>query len=179
MSPQPWERQEGEPEKAYRAFCAYRDLPRRSLANLAEATGISKSAITKQSARWSWVARVTAFDDHLSATAVEAAESSAQEGARLREAACNSALRIVCAYLKQIEEGEKTPTPRDLKDMAAFLDTAVKLSSFVHGGATERVEARVETFADLSLNDVFGVPELRAYYDRVSRETNLSHKGSQ
>jgi hypothetical protein len=76
--PEPWDRQPGEGDKAWRAFCLYRDaelpggigerLQRRVTEvmhpNARPTSGRSKE-VCMWSARWRWVERARAFDAHL------------------------------------------------------------------------------------------------------------------
>lgn len=62
----PFDRQPGESEQAFTAFRTYLDLgPRRSLATVGRELGKSKAMMERWSSRWSWVARVEAYTDHL------------------------------------------------------------------------------------------------------------------
>jgi hypothetical protein len=59
-----WGRQAGESDKAFHAFCAYRDLgPLRSLANAGQVLGKAKATLEQWSAKWAWVRRCSAWDD--------------------------------------------------------------------------------------------------------------------
>lgn len=80
--PAPWERQDGETDKAYAAFCIYRDLPpnERSLrAAAAKFYGKDKEKLRrppatfeKWSTRWRWVERARAWDEEQDRLAREA-----------------------------------------------------------------------------------------------------------
>jgi hypothetical protein len=63
-----WERLEGESDRAFARFCAYRDLgPERSLAKLGQAhngeDGWSRASLHELSEQWRWSARASAWDD--------------------------------------------------------------------------------------------------------------------
>jgi hypothetical protein len=59
----PWERQRGEPTRAFAAFCVYRDLgPGRSITAVARILGRNRVGVGKLSARYRWVERAAAFD---------------------------------------------------------------------------------------------------------------------
>lgn len=62
--PRRWERQPGEPPKAFATFCAYRNLHPldRSLAVVGQKLGVSKSYLERLSAKFQWVDRAAAFD---------------------------------------------------------------------------------------------------------------------
>ena len=60
---QPWERQLGETSKSFAAFQKYLNLSsRRTLGRVAEMSGCSAQNIERWSRKWSWVARVQAYD---------------------------------------------------------------------------------------------------------------------
>jgi len=97
---QPWERCKGESRKAYDAFCCYRDQDAtRTLAAVGKALGKSAALMEQWSARWGWVERAHAWDDHAAAVAsdrlldaqadakaAENEENLRQQAARLAEA---------------------------------------------------------------------------------------------
>lgn len=63
-----WERQRAETLRAFAAYAAYRDLPRaeRSLSRLASDGSFgSRANVARWSFRWSWDARVSAWEDEL------------------------------------------------------------------------------------------------------------------
>lgn len=65
----PWERQEGETEKAFQAFCAYRDMGTgRSIQKLRKNAGKTQGYerhLFAWSSRYDWPARAAAWDQHL------------------------------------------------------------------------------------------------------------------
>jgi hypothetical protein len=62
-----WDRQDGESEKAHAAFLHYRDLPKgeRTINKVAAELGKSTALLYKWYARWTWAARVAAWDESL------------------------------------------------------------------------------------------------------------------
>ena len=60
----PWDRMKGESRQAYQAFRVYLRLGplNRSLAATGRELGKSTTLMSRWSARWSWVARVDAYD---------------------------------------------------------------------------------------------------------------------
>lgn len=59
---QPWDRRDGETDRAYHAFRQFRDMgPLRDLGSVAG----SHVTVGRWSARWDWSARATAWDDAL------------------------------------------------------------------------------------------------------------------
>lgn len=70
--PYPWVRRTSERGKAYDAFREYLGLgPRRTITAAAENVGISRDSAQELSARHDWVARATAYDQHLATAATD------------------------------------------------------------------------------------------------------------
>jgi hypothetical protein len=63
----PWERQQREPQGTYLKFLVYRDMDGRTLAEAAVKLGIHPKVVQGASARWGWVERARAWDNHLRA----------------------------------------------------------------------------------------------------------------
>ena len=58
-----WEKMKGESQKAYAAFCIYRDLGvARSQVKVSQELGKSVTLVARWSKKWQWVARTEAFD---------------------------------------------------------------------------------------------------------------------
>ena len=61
----PWERQDGETDRAFAAFIAYRDLgPARRQSTVAEQTGESIAQVYRWSSDHRWAERASDWDDH-------------------------------------------------------------------------------------------------------------------
>lgn len=60
----PWLKQGRETQAAYEAFLVYRDMDQRSLARVADVTGVGDSVVMGWSARFSWVDRALEWDRH-------------------------------------------------------------------------------------------------------------------
>jgi hypothetical protein len=104
---QAWERREEESDEAFAAFATYRDMGRQRSIDAAYATYVAKSGKEKRkrskpvarnraaggwhtwSSRYEWVARASAYDDHM-----EAAELAARQKVREAEAAKWEARRL-------------------------------------------------------------------------------------
>lgn len=70
----PWERQEGESEKAFEAFAIYKDMSaNRSVRTVAQELNKSVSLIARWSIKWNWGERVRAYDNALEKEAEAAA----------------------------------------------------------------------------------------------------------
>lgn len=62
---EPWARRKRETDRAFAAFCAYRDLgPRRRLRDAAAATSESYKRVKLWSQAFGWADRASAWDDH-------------------------------------------------------------------------------------------------------------------
>lgn len=81
--PEPWERQEGEGDKPFRAFTIYRDMgAERSLRKVATAIGHNQKVTCEHwSRKFGWVDRVRKYEDHL-----DALKRQAEEGERVEMA---------------------------------------------------------------------------------------------
>lgn len=65
-SPDFWERLPDETNKAYAAFCCYRDMgSERGIRKVAQVIGKSYTYLEEWSKKYDWVNRVTAYDDYL------------------------------------------------------------------------------------------------------------------
>lgn len=74
--PKPWERQEGETDKAFAAFAIYRDMgDDRTIAKAAEKLGLKASRhLETWSSENSWLDRISAWQDHLDSLALRELE---------------------------------------------------------------------------------------------------------
>jgi len=81
--PEPWERQEGEGDKPFRAFTVYRDMgAERSLRKVAQAIGHNQKVTCEHwSRKFGWVERVRKYEDHL-----DSLKRKAEEGERVEMA---------------------------------------------------------------------------------------------
>lgn len=62
----PWERQEGESEKAFEAFAVYRDMgAERSITKVVQSLNKTRALIGRWSSQWNWQERVRAYDNEL------------------------------------------------------------------------------------------------------------------
>jgi hypothetical protein len=81
--PEPWERQEGEGDKPFRAFTIYRDMgAERSLRKVAQTIGHNQKVTCEHwSRKFGWVDRVRKYEDHL-----DSLKRKAEEGERMEMA---------------------------------------------------------------------------------------------
>ncbi len=135
---QPWERQPGETDTAFAAFCRYRDMPLSArsarLAALAETKGTQSANIRKfqaWSAKYSWVERVAAYSDHLDTIARQERERAIREMEQRQARTAQAIHHVVNTRLQQwmgtqeaLAETARSLTPYQL---ARLIDTAARL----------------------------------------------------
>jgi hypothetical protein len=143
-SPARWDRQPGESEAAYRAFCAFRDMgqDRTSIAAFRQQRGNKRA--THPSGEWSrmlkahdWHARALAWDHHNAGVAQDAVdrvtEDQAEKWARRRDQQAEADYAFSQSYAGQIArhfpKGDLPPLPiRELKDAVAVTAAASALA---------------------------------------------------
>ena len=141
-SGKPWDRQPGEGPQAFRAFAAYRDSgangAKRSLQKTAESLTKSNGepysvgTLKDWSRKWSWQARVDAWDDEQD-----------------REIQRELVKGIAQLALRRIPVDEMTPT-----DVARLVDVAAKLERISRGEVTERTEGTQTIAGEVSLHQI-------------------------
>ena len=146
-APAPWERQPGEPARAYAAFTIYRDLPpaERSIRAVAERLGGHRSEkgrrstrpLERWSTRWRWVERAAAFDAELDRRRREAMLKEARETQERHLRMARAMLTIVARRLQQIDPAELTP-----KDAARWVQVAAELERLALEQPTAVLEHR-------------------------------------
>lgn len=133
-----WQLQEGEPTKAFKHFCVYRDLgPARSLSKARQACGddtVSLRWLEQESSDYHWVERVRAYDRHLdNARTAEVLEQWQQSS--------QAAARLVWEVLTRFADNPGAITSHDLPHL---LREASKLCFLLSGTPTERLKQDVE-----------------------------------
>lgn len=127
----PWERQQEETEKAFRAFAVYRDLGLvRTLTKASTEIGTCRNQIAEWSAKYGWKDRTRAFDMHEDRISL-LARRAAIESMNLRHAeAAEMAILVAAKEIKRyIKEGlELRPA-----ELAKLLDVAVKIERLARG----------------------------------------------
>lgn len=137
--PAPWERQPGEPAKAYAAFCLYRDMPAhaRSLRAVADRLYGSGTAskrrrtpgqLFKWSTRWRWVERAAAWDDEQDRQARQAQLRAVQE---MRERHVREAMALQRKALERLQRMD--PEELSPKDVLWYFVEAAKLERLSRG----------------------------------------------
>jgi hypothetical protein len=149
--PSPWERQPGETAKSYGAFCVFRDLgPRRSLsecclrfygegrANLAQ--------ISTWSAKFRWVERCRAWDDHLDALARQEQEQQRKEMVERHASTAKAAVEKAAEAVAKIVPADLKPT-----DIIKWLVEAAKLERLSRGEPETIQEQRGENHVTIDI----------------------------
>lgn len=173
----PWERQEGETEKAFRAFVLYRDARSRSIRGVAASLGhTGTGAVSSWSSRWRWLERAKAFDDHLAAAAVEAAREAHEATAVIRARVGRKLLLLVEAWVDDAAANPDRLGAIKAADLERIYASAHKGSSLDDGKATERTESTFQ-LGDDDLNELLADPELRGLLDRIARDESETERG--
>lgn len=119
----PWERQQGESEKAYDAFATYRDMgAERSLQAVVEKLSKSRTLISRWSCQWNWVERVRAYDNELEKQAMAKAVKERKDMVKRH---IDIALELQMTALKALGQMKlEDMSPRDIRE---FIKTATEL----------------------------------------------------
>ena len=142
---EPWERIEGESNKAFRAFTAFRDLLpeersiRKALVKLwgPKADGRQRTA-EGWSSQWRWQERAAAWDDHLDKTKVEAKEESIKEVERAHAEAAKKMWEQGLSWMDGLSAEDITA-----QDVRTFIVEGIKLQRLSMGMSTECVHQEV------------------------------------
>lgn len=152
----PWERQKGETAAAFHNFALYRDLgPHRSISKVALDRKVNADNLKKQSAKWGWVSRAEAYDDHVDATLREARDT---ERVRLERAQLGLGSAIVGLALRRINgaaaamsaDGEPIeavarldPNEMDAGDVIRAAEVGVRIQRIASGLPTDLIRGSV------------------------------------
>lgn len=134
---EPWERQEGETDKAFEAFCVYRDMVQRSYSKVADKLQKSDTIIGRWGRTYDWRKRAAAWDDEQDRVAREAQTKEIVK-MRKRHADIATAMLVKAAKaLKSIPEEEIKAS-----DISRMVDVASKLERLSRGDTSEVIEER-------------------------------------
>lgn len=143
-----WDRQPGETDKPWEAFCVYRDLknindPRskRSIRQVSEILGKSEGLLERWSSDNDWVERARAWDEDQERIKRELAQKEMQE--EIRRMLKRQAEAGKFAQVKAIKALNKIPE-EDIKpsDVARLLEAGSKLERIGRGYAGDVIEER-------------------------------------
>jgi hypothetical protein len=183
--PLPWERQPGEPPRAYAYFADYRnDGPLRSIAKTARNRRRSVSTLNEMSQRHRWVERAEAYDEYLDRLRRDAAETEIQRAERQERAAARQLQAIATTRIFGRDSGVREdgsiveavdpidPRTLDALDAVRILSEATRLRRVVDGQPTDILKAsNAITAADL-VRVVEGIYEIASRFiddDRLPR----------
>lgn len=162
--PQLWERQPGETSKAYAAFCRYRKMKPESRSleavSLKAKKGIRKGYVPGYISEWSsqfnWVARATAYDDHLDELVRARLEKQRLDMAERQANVAKAMLDKAKERLDQMPLSLMSP-----QDVARWVDVATKTERLALGEPTDNVREEVHGSIDLGVVEQYSAEELR------------------
>ena len=136
----PWERQPGEPDKAFRAFTIFRDLPPedRSLRRVAERLG-QKSISSSLAQRWYWRERVALWDEEQDKRRREALLRESEDAAVYHAKIARRAAQLVEKKIGYLEEDDGAVKGMSVRDMVSLMESAVKLERLSRSMSTDNV----------------------------------------
>ncbi len=120
-----WDKQPGESQKAYAWFCRYRDYGvDRSIAKvLQKYIGKASSAVqSRWSAKFDWVKRAEAYDEHLEKERRKEYEAHNLEMGKRHIQQARALQEKAMIRLQQLDPAEMTPT-----ELLRFLDLGMKI----------------------------------------------------
>lgn len=132
-------------------------LPRPTLAQLAELTGVPSGTLAYYSSDHAWTERIKAYDQHLAKATARASESEAVRIGRRHARAARKAHTFATRLLERFASheadfearGVKEPIQK-LRDVIRVLDIAFKHERLLLGQATERIEGSAVDLGALS-----------------------------
>lgn len=137
IPPEPWERQTGENSKRFEAFQKFRDMPNRSISQVARELSKSRQLIQRWAGEDDWNKRVAAWDAEQDRIARQA-QIDEIKSMRKRHADLANAMLIKAAKaLGRIPEDEIKAS-----DVSRMVETAAKLERISRGDVGEVVEER-------------------------------------
>ena len=161
-TPQPWERQEGESDKAFEAFCVYRDSTPsdRSLTKTSQKMSKSRPTLCDWSRKYGWVSRVRAWDDKCDAELREAelkkrremGERHAKQSASFQRILMEPALALAETLkadgaIKDFRKKLQKMTPEEqlalVRKCATAYPALMRAERLASGESTENIEGRV------------------------------------
>ena len=137
--PEPWERQAGEPPKAWEAFTIYRSMPakERSVQKVGERQGKKwVSYMQDWSAKWRWVDRAAEYDNYLDRQKMEQEAKNRKEMYDMHIKAARAMLGKALKALQSIPAEDMSAN-----DISRMIEVASKLERISRGETTESIEA--------------------------------------
>ncbi len=143
----PWERLEGEPDRAWAAFCLYKSQSphHRSLRDVTEAiygSPMNVALLGRWNTRWGWQRRVRAWDDHVRAARDREIEAVHLDADGLRREIGMDLLAVAQRETKRLVTSGQELSPREL---AVLLDAGSKVLAVGTGEAQDAADG-IEAF---------------------------------
>lgn len=137
LPPEPWERQKGENSKRFEAFKTFRDMPNRSITQVARELSKSRQLIQRWAGEDDWHKRVAAWDAEQDRIARQAQIDEIRKMRKRHSDLANAMLVKAARALQKIPEDEIKAT-----DVSRMVETAAKLERISRGDVGEVVEER-------------------------------------
>lgn len=136
--PKPWERQDGESDKAFEAFCTYRDMgSERTLQKVSQELNKSKTLMSRWSSENNWVERIQAWEDEQDRIL---RQEQIKDIKKMRQRHADLAMQM----LEKALEGVQYLDPEELgaAGISRLVEVASKLEQKSRGDTTDAVEMR-------------------------------------
>lgn len=127
----PWERQDGETEKAFSAFKAYLEMEDRNICQLAKRLAKSRQLVDKWKQKYNWQERCIAWDKSLQEIEYKTAVKERKKMAKRHIAIAMSMQAKAVEALKKIDVSKL-----NANEIIRLFDTAVKIERLSRGEAT-------------------------------------------
>ena len=127
----PWERQDGETEKAFSAFKAYLEMEDRNICQLAKRLSKSRQLVDKWKQKYNWQERCIAWDKSLQEIEYKTAVRERKKMAKRHIAIAMSMQAKAVEALKKIDVSKL-----NAGEIIRLFDTAVKIERLSRGEAT-------------------------------------------
>ena len=127
----PWERQDGETEKAFSAFKAYLEMEDRNVTSLAKRLSKSRQLLVNWKQKYNWQERCIAWDKSLQEIEYKTAVKERKKMAKRHIAIAMSMQAKAVEALKKIDVSKI-----NTNEIIRLFDTAVKIERLSRGEAT-------------------------------------------
>ena len=127
----PWERQDGETEKAFSAFKAYLEMEDRNICQLAKRLSKSRQLVDKWKQKYNWQERCIAWDKSLQEIEYKTAVKERKKMAKRHIAIAMSMQAKAVEALKKIDVSKL-----NANEIIRLFDTSVKIERLSRGEAT-------------------------------------------
>ena len=127
----PWERQDGETEKAFSAFKAYLEMEDRNICQLAKRLAKSRQLVDKWKQKYNWQERCIAWDKSLQEIEYKTAVKERKKMAKRHIAIAMSMQAKAIEALQKIDVSKL-----NANEIIRLFDTSVKIERLSRGEAT-------------------------------------------